>query len=129
MAGMAVFTLASACCGLASGAEMLIGARLVQGVGAALMFPQSFSLIQDLIPAHERDRAFALLGALIGSSTIVGQVVGGILVQADIAGLSWRPVFLINVPIGIVTLWCAPRLVPESRGDQPHRPDLRVAAA
>ncbi|GAA4862344.1 MFS transporter [Saccharopolyspora rosea] len=125
--GMVVFTLASAGCGLAPSSGVLIGMRLVQGFGSALMFPQSFSLIQALVPADRRARAFGLLGAVIGSSTIIGQVLGGVLVEADLAGLSWRPVFLINVPIGLVSLWCAGKFVPESRAPRSHRLDLRGA--
>jgi MFS family permease len=98
--------------------------RLVQGVGAALMFPQVFATIQVLLPESQRHRAFGILGAVIGLSTIVGQVVGGLLIQADLFGSSWRPVFLINVPIGLVTLVLAARLVPESRAQKAHRIDL-----
>ncbi|WP_028925235.1 DHA2 family efflux MFS transporter permease subunit [Pseudonocardia acaciae] len=125
--GLAVFTVASAACGLAPGAASLIGARLVQGVGAALLFPQAFSLVQALVPAESRGRAFGVLGVVIGSSTIVGQLLGGVLVQADLAGLSWRPVFLINVPIGVLALYCARRFVPESRAEHARRLDLAGA--
>ncbi|MBO0875295.1 MAG: MFS transporter, partial [Pseudonocardia sp.] len=115
---------ASAACGLAPGESALIGARLVQGVGAALLFPQAFSLTQALVPADRRDRVLGVLGVVIGSSTIVGQLLGGALVQADLAGLSWRPVFLINVPIGLAVLCCARRLIPESRSEHARRLDL-----
>lgn len=122
--GMAVFVVASAGCGVAPNAASLIGIRLVQGVGAALMFPQVFSIIQVLLPESQRHRAFGVLGAVIGLSTIVGQVVGGLLIHADLFGSSWRPVFLINVPIGLVTIALVARLVPESRAARAHRLDM-----
>jgi EmrB/QacA subfamily drug resistance transporter len=123
-AGMAVFTVASFACGLAGGADLLIGARLVQGIGSALMFPQVFAIIQVLMSEQQRHRAFGVLGAVIGLSTIVGQLVGGLLIQADILGTSWRPVFWINVPIGLVTLALAARFIPESKASGARGLDL-----
>jgi MFS family permease len=91
---------ASAACGFAPTQGVFITALLVQGVGSALLFPQTFSTIQVLLPTHKRDRAFAALGVAIRACTVVGRLLGGILVGADIAGLSWRAVFSINLPIG-----------------------------
>ncbi|MGV4926527.1 MFS transporter [Streptomyces sp. BHT-5-2] len=121
--GLLVFTVASLACGLAPTAGVLIAARLVQGVGAALLFPQVFAMIQVLLPESRRGRAYGILGAVIGMSTIVGQVLGGLLVQSDLFGTSWRPVFWINVPIGAVALLLSARLLPESRAPQARRLD------
>lgn len=83
------------------------------------MFPQVLAMINALVPADDRPRAFGALGAVIGLSTIVGQVVGGLLIQADLLGTSWRPVFWINVPIGVAALALAVRWVPETRAPTP----------
>jgi EmrB/QacA subfamily drug resistance transporter len=122
--GLAVFTAASLACGLAGHAGLLIGARLVQGIGSALMFPQVFAFVNVLTSGRQRHQAFGVLGAVIGLSTIVGQLVGGLLIQADILGTSWRPVFWINVPIGLITLVLAARFLPESRASGARRLDL-----
>jgi len=125
MWGLAFFTATSALCGLAPTAPALIGARLLQGIGAALLFPQVFSLIQVLLPAQEeRRRAFGIMGAVIGLATIAGQLAGGLLIRANLLGLGWRPVFLVNVPIGLVALVAAARLIPESRAPTARRLDL-----
>jgi EmrB/QacA subfamily drug resistance transporter len=124
LAGMALFTLASVACGAAPTANALIAARVLQGAAAALMFPQVFSLIQVLVPAAERHRAFGMLGAVIGVATTIGQLAGGLLIGADLAGSGWRPAFWVNLPIGVVALLLARRLVPESRAAQARRLDL-----
>jgi EmrB/QacA subfamily drug resistance transporter len=126
--GVSLFTLASVVCGLAPAQHVLITARLVQGVGAALLFPQAFSTIQVLVPPPGRPRAFGALAVAMGSSTLFGQLLGGLLVQADLAGLSWRPVFLINLPIGALTVLAAVKLMPESKAPQSKRLDLAGAA-
>lgn len=124
LAGMGIFTAASLACGLAPDAVTLIGARLVQGVGAGLMFPQVFSIIQVLVPAEQRHRAFGILGAVIGTSTIAGQLVGGLLISADLFHTTWRPVFLVNVPVCLVTVALTLWLVPETVAPQAARLDL-----
>lgn len=129
MAGMALFTLASVGCALAPGSGSLIAARLVQGLGAAAMFPQVFAVIQVLVPAAERPKAFGALGAVIGMATMSGQVVGGVLISADLFGSSWRPVFWVNVPVGVVTLLLAGVFLPETRATGARRLDLPGAAA
>jgi len=128
MLGMALFTLTSVACALAPTAGVLIAARLAQGLSAALMFPQVFSMIQVLIPAQQRHRAFGALGSVIGVSTVIGQLVGGLLIAANLFGTTWRPVFWVNVPIGLVTLVLAARLVPETRAPQARSLDLRGLA-
>ncbi|MER6303075.1 MFS transporter [Kitasatospora sp. NPDC001539] len=122
--GMAVFTLASVACAAAPGALVLIVARLVQGLGAAVMLPQTFAAVTVLVPAASRHRVFGVLGVVMGVATISGQLVGGLLIGADLFGSSWRPVFWINVPIGVATIWLAARRLPESRAVGARRLDV-----
>ncbi|MEU6479924.1 MFS transporter [Streptomyces sp. NPDC047017] len=128
VAGLLLFTLASAACAAAPGPGALIGARLVQGLGAAVLFPQVFSTLQVLVPAERRPRVFGLLGAVIGAAGVTGQLLGGLLLSADLFGQSWRPVFWVNVPVGLLTAVLAVRYVPESRTPAGRRPDLAGAA-
>jgi EmrB/QacA subfamily drug resistance transporter len=124
MLGMAGFTLASALCGLAQNPGMLIGSRVLQGLMGAIMFPQTLSVIQVTFPPRERGTAFGLFGATIGLATITGPLVGGLLINGDLFGLEWRPIFLVNVPIGVVALAAAARLLHESRAPYTIRTDL-----
>ncbi|MFH9419225.1 MFS transporter [Streptomyces sp. NPDC017529] len=128
LTGMALFTLASAGCAAAPGPGALIGARLVQGLGATVMFPQVFSTIQVLLPREQRARAFGVLGAVIGTAGVAGQLLGGVLVSADLFGTSWRPVFWVNVPVGLLTLALAAAFVPETRAPEGRRLDLAGTA-
>jgi EmrB/QacA subfamily drug resistance transporter len=128
MAGMAGFTLASALCGLAQSPGMLIGSRILQGLMGAVMFPQILSVIQVTFPPRERATAFGLFGATIGVATITGPLVGGLLIQGDLFGLGWRPIFLVNVPIGVAALTAAARYLAESRAPQALRLDLTGVA-
>ena len=115
--GLALFTVASLACGLATSTGELIAFRLVQGAGAALLVPQVLSLIQRLFTGAARARAFGLYAAVIAGAAVVGQVAGGALVAADFGGTGWRPVFLVNVPIGVVLTIAAARLLPADRGE------------
>lgn len=117
LVGMAAFTLTSLGCGLAPTAAALVGARVLQGASAALMVPQVLATVQATTSGPHRLRAMALFGATGGVAAVVGQLVGGLLVSADIAGSGWRPIFLVNVPIGLVALALAPRLVPDTRAE------------
>ncbi|MCA6969554.1 MFS transporter [Pectobacterium carotovorum] len=119
--GMAGFTLASALCGLAPSAGFLIGARILQGLAAALLFPQVYASIRVNFDGDDSRRAFGLLGMTLGLAAIAGQVLGGWLVHANLFGLGWRSIFLINVPIGLLAIASA-RFIPESR--TPQRPSL-----
>jgi EmrB/QacA subfamily drug resistance transporter len=121
--GMTGFTLASALCGLAQSPAMLIGSRVFQGLMGAIMFPQTLSVIQVTFPPRERATAFGTFGATIGLATITGPLVGGLLINGDLLGLEWRPIFLVNVPIGIVALAGALRLLRESRAPHALRTD------
>jgi EmrB/QacA subfamily drug resistance transporter len=114
--GLALFTLASAGCGLAGTPEVLVISRLVQGSASALLMPAVLSIIGVLYEGADRARALAAYGMSMGLAAVSGQLIGGILVQANPAGLGWRSCFLINLPIGIVAVAVAPRLIPESRG-------------
>lgn len=111
--GMAGFTLASAFCGLAPNAEVLIGARVGQGMFAALLLPQVYASIRVNFSAKNSRRAFGWLGMTLGLAAIAGQIAGGFLVEADILGFGWRSIFLINVPIGLFAILMA-RFIPES---------------
>jgi EmrB/QacA subfamily drug resistance transporter len=122
--GLACFTLASVACAIAGSAEELILARLVQGLAAALIGPQVLSIVGVRYTGADRVRALSIYGVVMGLGALSGQIIGGLLIEADIAGLGWRSVFLINVPIGLAALALAPRLVPESRAEHPARLDL-----
>ncbi|HLI42218.1 MAG TPA: MFS transporter [Streptosporangiaceae bacterium] len=125
--GTAVFTLASLTCGVAPGIAVLIAARLVQGAGAAVMMPQIMSVIQVRFDGAARARALSGYTAVLSSGFVAGQVVGGALVTADLLGQAWRPVFLVNVPIGAAVLALVPRVVPRdepSGGPTGRRLDL-----
>ncbi|MGZ4632507.1 MAG: MFS transporter [Actinomycetes bacterium] len=121
--GMAAFTLTSLACGLAPSAGALVAARVLQGASAALMVPQVLATIQATTTGSHRLRAMALFGATGGLASVVGQLVGGALVSADIAGTGWRPIFLVNVPIGVTALLLALRVVPDSRSLRPSPVD------
>ena len=114
--GAASFTLASLGCGLAQSPGELIAGRVWQGLSASLLYPQIIATLHIAISPQRRARAFALLGAVVSCATIAGPIIAGLLISADIAGSSWRPIFLINVPVGIVLVALAPRLVPENKG-------------
>lgn len=122
--GLAGFALASALCGLAWSPSSLIMGRLLQALAAAAMAPQALASIHALFPAHERGRALSIYGVTLGLSSIAGQLLGGALVGADLGGLGWRLVFLINLPIVLVAFATAIPLLRETRGG--HRPRLDI---
>ncbi|QIQ07123.1 MFS transporter [Streptomyces liangshanensis] len=121
LGGLAVFTLSSLACGLAAGTGQLIAFRLVQGAGAALMIPQVLSLIQRNFTGESRGRALGAYSAVLATGAAAGQVVGGVLVSADLFGEGWRPVFLVNVPVGAVLLVLGARVLPKDRRGEPER--------
>ncbi|MFI8890411.1 MFS transporter [Streptomyces paradoxus] len=124
LAALVGFVLASLACGLAPSVGVLITARIVQGATAALLVPQVLATFQHTLDGERKARALALYGATSGIAAVVGQLVGGLLVSADLAGTSWRPIFLVNVPIGIVVLLVAARIVPATRSEHPVGIDL-----
>jgi MFS family permease len=124
LSGVILFTLASLGCGLAPSTGVLIGLRFVQGVGAATMIPQVLSLLQRTYTSPgPRALAMSLYAAVISGGAVLGQVVGGLLISANIADSTWRPVFLVNVPVGIAVLSFA-RKLPSGRFDGPRSLDL-----
>jgi MFS family permease len=127
VSGMAAFTLASGLCGIASTPAELIAARLAQGVGAAAMVPQIFALINTAFEQSERPRAFGWYGATAGLGSIAGQALGGLLIKANLLGLGWRTVFLVNIPIGLLAAPLAQRVLPLARPER--RPALDVPGA
>ncbi|MFF7200445.1 MFS transporter [Streptomyces sp. NPDC008141] len=124
LAGMAAFGLTSLACGLAPDAWTLVGARVAQGAAAALMLPQVLATIQASTSGQRRARAMSLYGATAGLAMVAGQIVGGVLVAADIAGSGWRAIFLVNVPVALAGLVLATRSVPATRSKDPAPVDL-----
>jgi EmrB/QacA subfamily drug resistance transporter len=125
VAGVLGFAVASALCGTAPTVAVLVAGRLVQGAAAALLSPQVLAIIRlTFADAGPRARAFALFGVAVGLASVAGQIVGGAVVAADWWGLGWRPVFLLNVPLGLATAAAAARLVPRGTGTRRVRLDL-----
>jgi len=127
-AGVALFTLTSVLSGLAQSPGMLIGSRIAQGLAAALLFPQGLSTIRAIFPDAERARAFGAFGAAAGLAIVLGPLVGGLLVGDGAGGDRWRLIFLVNVPIGALTMLAAARLVPDTRAPGRGRLDLGAVA-
>ncbi|GGQ06447.1 EmrB/QacA subfamily drug resistance transporter [Actinomadura coerulea] len=111
LVGAAAFTVMSVACAFAWSPESLIAARVAQGLCAAVMIPQGFGLIRDLF-GSDTGTAFALFGPVIGLATILGPVVAGLLVDADLFGTGWRAIFLVNVPVGVYALVAGVRALP-----------------
>jgi len=119
VAGLGLFTVASALCGVAAGADDLVWARVLQGVGAAALLPQALVLITATFPAHRRGAAFGIFTAVAGVASVSGLVVGGVLVTE----LGWRSVFFLSVPVGVAGIVAALRLVPAVAPARRHRLD------
>ena len=117
--GLGVFTAASIWCGLSGNAAMLIAARVLQGIGAGVLTPQTLSTITRIFPPKRRGVPVSLWGATAGVATLVGPLAGGALVD----GLGWQWIFFVNVPIGVIGLALAVWLIP-ALPTQPHRFDL-----
>jgi EmrB/QacA subfamily drug resistance transporter len=124
MTGMAGFVLASASCGLARNPDMLVISRVVQGIMAALMYPQVLSVLQVVFPPRERAAAFGTFGAVIGIATIAGPLLGGLLIGTQADTERWRWIFLVNLPIGAGALIAAWFLLRESRAPRARRLDI-----
>ncbi|MFI2199924.1 MFS transporter [Streptomyces sp. NPDC020192] len=123
LGGMAAFGLTSLACGLAPDAWSLVAARIAQGASAAAMLPQVLATIQATTSGTRRARAMSLYGATAGLAMVAGQILGGVLVAADVAGTGWRSVFLVNVPVVALGLVLALRVVPETRSQHPEPVD------
>ena len=117
--GLVIFTLASLLCGLAASTMMLQLSRALQGVGGAIMFSVSLALLADAFRGKDRGVAFGVWGATTGLAVAVGPLLGGVLTS----GLSWRAIFLVNLPIGVLTVVIALAKVAESKAPQARRPD------
>jgi EmrB/QacA subfamily drug resistance transporter len=122
--GMAGFTLASLLAGLSQSPDQLVITRFVQGAFGALMVPQVLSTIQVMYAPHERGRAFAILSGVFGIGTVGGPLLGAVLTDIDFAGLGWRSIFLVNVPVGILAVVTATITVPESKPSTASKLDL-----
>ena len=118
--GLTIFTAGSLACGVAGSSSLLVASRAFQGVGGAIMFSTSLALIAQAFQARDRGVAFAVLGATTGVSVAVGPVLGGLLTS----GISWRWIFFVNIPVGIVALLVTLRMVDESRNPFAKRPDV-----
>ena len=124
VAGVAVFGIGSLLCGMAPSIGALVAARVLQGIGGAMIGPQTLALVPVLFPPRERGLAFALFGLSAGLASVTGPVLGGWLISLDIGGLGWRPIFLVNVPVGLLTIFAALRFVPPVAGDRSLRLDF-----
>ncbi|MFF4230927.1 MFS transporter [Streptomyces sp. NPDC001820] len=122
--GITGFTLASALCGFAANEEMLVASRLLQGATAAMMVPQVLAIIHVTFPAHERGKVFGMFGAIIGLGAVSGPLLGALLTQWNLFGLQWRPIFLINLPVGIAGLILGRKYITESRAPKALKLDL-----
>jgi MFS family permease len=117
--GLAAFTATSLICGVAPTETVLVLARIAQGASAALLVPQVFSIVQATHTGEHRARTLGYIGGVAGLAMVLGQVLGGLLVAADLFGAGWRPIFLVNVPIGVLVILLVKRTLPESRAQNP----------
>ncbi|KUF19624.1 MFS transporter [Streptomyces silvensis] len=124
LVGIAGFTVASALCGFAANPEMLVASRILQGAMAALMVPQVLSIVHATFPAHERGKVFGLFGMIVGLGAVSGPLLGALLTEWNILGLEWRPIFLINLPVGIAGLLLGRKYIEESRAPRALKLDL-----
>jgi len=124
LAGMAAFTLCSLLCGLAPNSFLLAVARILQGATAAMIAPPVLAALRSLFTGEEIPWALNIYGTGVGVAVAGGQLLGGVLIAADIGGLGWRAAFLINVPIGLAAILAALALVPESGGSEKPRLDI-----
>ncbi|MFE9256160.1 MFS transporter [Streptomyces sp. NPDC006879] len=122
--GISGFTLASALCGFAANPDMLVASRLLQGAMAAMMVPQVLAIIHATFPAEERGKVFGMFGAVVGLGAVSGPLLGALLTQWNLFGLEWRPIFLINLPVGIAGILLGRRFIQESKAPKALRLDL-----
>ncbi len=123
--GVTGFTFASVLCGCATTPSTLVAARILQGAMAAMMAPQCSALVQIMYAPHERGTVMGVFGAVGGAAAVLGPLVGGVLMKADLFGLGWRPIFLLNLPIGLAAIAGGLMLLPGGRSSHPLRPDLQ----
>src|SRR4030088_785314 len=123
--GLAIFTLASALCGLAQDANQLIAARILQGVGGAILVPQTLAILTSLFPPERRGTAFGIWAGVAGLATLAGPTIGG----AIVTYVDWRWIFFVNVPIGIAALIATFAIIPDLRPAGHHGREVPGAAA
>ncbi|MEF2975986.1 MFS transporter [Subtercola sp. YIM 133946] len=124
LAGLGAFVVTSLLCSIAPTIGLLIAFRLLQGFAAALLLPQGLGLLRAAFPPQDMGKAFAVFGPVFGLAGIFGPIIGGALIQADLAGTGWRAVFLINIPIGIAAFVIALIVLPKTVGDRAIAIDL-----
>ncbi|MEV0715158.1 MFS transporter [Asanoa sp. NPDC050611] len=124
LVGTAGFVAASLLCALAQGEGTLVTARVLQGLFGAVLLPQGLGLIKEMFPPHQVGAAFGLFGPVMGLSAVGGPILAGWLVSADLFGLGWRMIFLINLPIGLLGLVLGARFMPRSRDASAPRLDV-----
>ncbi|MFD9453746.1 MFS transporter [Streptomyces sp. NPDC059985] len=122
--GIAGFTAASLLCGIAANPSMLVASRILQGAMAALMVPQVLAIIHVTFPPHERGKVFGMFGAIVGLGAVSGPMLGALLTQWNLFGLEWRPIFLINLPVGIAGVILGRKFITESKAPRALRLDL-----
>jgi EmrB/QacA subfamily drug resistance transporter len=122
--GLAGFTIASVLCAAAPAVLALIVLRFIQGFLGAMLLPQGFGLIRESFPPQEFGKAFAAYGPAFGLGGILGPVIGGFIIQANIFDLGWRAVFLVNLPIGLISFIIAARFLPETAADKSVKIDI-----
>jgi EmrB/QacA subfamily drug resistance transporter len=126
--GIAGFTAASLACGLAWDPASIIVARLIQGAFGALLIPQGFGILGSVFPREHIGKAFSAFGPILGLSAVGGPLLAGVLIDANLFGLGWRPMFLINIVLGVAGLVAGLRLLPRDRGDAAVRIDVAGSA-
>jgi EmrB/QacA subfamily drug resistance transporter len=120
LGGIGAFTLMSALASASVDPQMLVTARFLQGLAAALMLPQGLAIIRSVFPADKAGAAMGIFGPVMGVAATVGPIIGGALVTANLFGSEWRSIFWVNIPLGLIAFAFAWRVVPR---DQPHGPD------
>ncbi|MEW2414238.1 MFS transporter [Streptomyces sp. NPDC046866] len=122
--GISGFTAASLLCGIAPNPDVLVASRLLQGGMAAMMVPQVLAIIHATFPPHERGKVFGMFGAIVGLGAVSGPMLGALLTEWNILGLEWRPIFLINLPVGILGIILGRRFISESKAPKALKLDL-----
>ncbi|MGW7101344.1 MFS transporter [Streptomyces sp. NPDC054838] len=124
LVGIAGFTAASALCGIAANPSVLVASRILQGGMAAMMVPQVLAIIHVTFPPHERGKVFGMFGAIVGLGAVSGPMLGALLTEWNLFGLEWRPIFLINLPVGIAGVILGVKFITESKAPKALRLDL-----
>ncbi|HEX4788605.1 MAG TPA: MFS transporter, partial [Actinospica sp.] len=125
--GIGAFTVFSALSSAATDPQMLVTARALQGLAAALMLPQGLAIIRSVFPADQAGAAMGIFGPVMGIAATIGPIIGGALVQANLFGSQWRSIFWVNVPLGLIAFALAWRVVPKDKAHGPGAPTLDVA--